>query len=92
MKIHPNYIFPHYILFLFLHCILPSKEILLIHKITAQMAKNTLQFLKKHICMQQGESLPTLGMIIVKKISNNNSNADIEVTCSKYSDVKQITC
>ena len=56
------------------------------------MAKNTLQFLKKHICMQQGESLPTLGMIIVKKISNNNSNADIEVTCSKYSDVKQITC
>ena len=41
-----NYIFPHYILILFIYCILLSREILLIPKIAPQNAKNTLQLLK----------------------------------------------
>ena len=44
------YIFPHYIHILLFHCILSSKEILLIPKITSQNAKNASQFLKKLVC------------------------------------------
>ena len=40
-----NYTFSHYVLILFIHCILLSKEILLIPKITPQNGKNALQFL-----------------------------------------------
>ena len=75
-----NYIFPHYILISFIHCILLSKEILFVPKITPQNAKNALQFLnifKKHFCLWQGKSLTTLSIFIAKWISSNNSNTDI---------------
>ena len=42
----PNYIFPHHILILFIHCILLSREILHIPKITPPNGKNALRFLK----------------------------------------------
>ena len=71
--IRPNYIFPHYILILFIHCILLSKEILLIPTITTKNAKNASQFLKKHFHLRWGKSLITLGIFIVKWILNNNT-------------------
>ena len=45
-SIRPNYIGPYYILILFIHYILLSKEILLLTKITPQNIKNASQFLK----------------------------------------------
>ena len=44
--IRPNYIFPNHILILFIHCILLSREILHIPKITPPNGKSALQFLK----------------------------------------------
>ena len=67
--IRPNYIFPHYILTSFIHCILLSKEILLILKITPQNEKNAAQFLyiyKKHFRLWRGKSLTMLGIFIAK--------------------------
>ena len=67
--IRPNYIFPHYILTSFIHCILLSKEILLILKITPQNEKNASQFLyiyKKYFRLWRGKSLTTLGVFIAK--------------------------
>ena len=62
----PNYVSPHYILILFMHCPLLSKEILLIPKIAPPNLKNALQFLKKHFRLQWGRSLATLGIFIAK--------------------------
>ena len=45
--IHLPYIFPHYIHILLIHCILLSKEIVFISKITLQNEKDASQFLKK---------------------------------------------
>ena len=46
--ITPHYIFQHYIHILIIHCILLSKQILRIPKITSQNTKNVSQFLKKN--------------------------------------------
>lgn len=56
----PNHIFPHYILISFIHCMLLSKEILLISKTTPQNAKTASQFSKKTIfsCGKVKASLP----------------------------------
>ena len=75
----PNYIFPHCILISLIHCVLLSKEILLMPKITPHNTKNALQFLniiKKHICLWQSKSLTMLRIFIAKWISRDNSNAD----------------
>ena len=48
--------------FFLIHCILLSKEILLIPKIKLQNEKNGSQFLK--LCLQQAKSLSTLGIFI----------------------------
>ena len=51
--IRPNYIFSCYIHILFIHCILLSKDILLIIKVTPQNVKNVSQFAifaKKIVC------------------------------------------
>ena len=66
---------PHYILILFLNCMLLPKEILLITKIALQCAKGALQFLKIFY-LQQAKSLVTLGMFIAKWISNSISNSN----------------
>ena len=71
-----------------------SKEILLIPKITPQNAKNALQFLniyKKHFCLQQGKSLTTLSIFIVKGISGNNSNA-VNLVTVRHKFKKMKTC
>ena len=43
----PDYIFPFYTLSLFIHCILLSREILVVTKITPQNTKSASQFFKK---------------------------------------------
>ena len=74
--IRPNYIFPRYILILFINCILLSKEeIVFIPNITAQNAKSASQFLKKQFHLLQDKSLPTLSIFIAMWISNDTSNA-----------------
>ena len=75
----PNYIFPYYILVSLIHCVLLSKEIMLMPKITPHNTKNALQFLniiKKYICLWQSKSLTTLRIFIAKWISSDHSNAD----------------
>ena len=52
--VRSNYVFPHYIFILFIHCILLSKEILLIPTITWQNAKNALQFLMQFLLVSLG--------------------------------------
>ena len=72
----PDCIFPLYILSLFIHCILLSREILLIPKIIPQNTKSASQFFKKN--MWWGKSLTTLDIFIVKWISNNNLKAGFD--------------
>ena len=66
---------PHYILILFLNCMLLPKEILLIPKIALQCAKGALQFLKifacsrlkallRLACLLQSESLTVFQTLI----------------------------
>ena len=56
---------------LFIHCILLSKEMLLITKVTLQYAKNVLQFFKKDFHLHWTKRL---GMFNAKWISKGNLN------------------
>ena len=66
-----HFIFLYYNHILFIHCMLLSKEVLLITKITSQNAKNALQFFRKN-SPAKGKSLATLGVFNAKWISNDN--------------------
>ena len=66
-----HFIFLYYNHILFIHCMLSSKEVLLITKITSQNAKNALQFFRKN-SPAKGKSLATLGVFNAKWISNDN--------------------
>ena len=58
------------------HCILLSKEILFVSKITSQNTKMHLNSWK-NFCLWQAKILAALGMFIAKWISNNNLNTSI---------------
>ena len=72
-------LYPNDIHILFIHCILLSKGVLLIVKITWQNIKNVSQFLKKNFCLQQTKSLAALSIFIVKWVSNDNSNTALKL-------------
>ena len=67
-------LYPNDIHILFIHCIILSKRVLLILKITSQITKNASQFLKK-TPQQRTKSLAALGTFIAKWLSMDNSNA-----------------
>ena len=58
--------YPNYIKILLTHCILLSKEILSIPKITLQNSKNASQFFKENFRLWQAKILTTFGIFIAK--------------------------
>ena len=75
-------LYPNDIHILFIHCILLSKGVLLILKITLQNTKNISQFLEKNFHKQQTKSLAELSIFIAKWVSNNNLNIASQVKVS----------
>ena len=76
-----QYIFPHYIHILLIHCILFFKKILLLPNITLQNTKDPLHFLHKKFHLRQAKYLATLCTFIAERISNNNLNAACSRVC-----------